>query len=204
MRRKEVRIPLVVTYLPSLNFLARTTRRHQVTLRSLERLNAILTLPPIIDFRRLKNLRDLLMHATLTAHTEDAPGNFPCSTSCCNTCPILKTTNLFVSKTTGEWFTIRIHAWCKTSNIIYLIECRRCGLQYVGESGQPLHKRMNGHRFDITHGRIEESPVAAHFRSAGHSEADLLVCAIDRLDRRHNPKKEQRKQMDQDVGYLVA
>ena len=51
----------------------------------------------------------------------------------------------------------------------------------MGESGQPLHKRMNGHKFDITHGRIEEPPVAAHFRSAGHSEADLSVCVIDRL-----------------------
>ena len=40
---------------------------------------------------------------------------------------------------------------------------------------------MNGHRFDITHGRTEVSLVAAHFRSAGQSEADLLVCVIDRL-----------------------
>ena len=69
----------------------------------------------------------------------------------------------------------------KTSNIVCLIECRRCGLQYVLESGQALHKRMNGQRFDITHGRTEASPVAAHFRSDGHFEADLLVCVIDRL-----------------------
>ena len=40
---------------------------------------------------------------------------------------------------------------------------------------------MNNHRFDITHGRTEVSPVAAHFRSAGHSEADQWVCVINRL-----------------------
>ena len=51
----------------------------------------------------------------------------------------------------------------------------------MGESGQALHKRMNGHRFDITNGRTEASPVGAHFRSAGHSEADVSVCVIDRL-----------------------
>ena len=96
------------------------------------------------------------------------------------TCLILKTTKEFTSKTTGKRFTIKMHALCKTSNIVYLIECRRCGLQYVGESGQPLHKRMNGHRFDITHGRIEVSPVATHFNSAGHSEVDLSVCVVDR------------------------
>ena len=36
-----------------------------------------------------------------------------------------------------------------------------------------LVKRMNSYRFDITHGRIEGSPVAANFRSAGHSKVDL-------------------------------
>ena len=95
--------------------------------------------------------------------------------------PILKTTNIFTSKVTDEQFTIKIHASCKTNNIIYLIECKKCSLQYVGESGQPLHKRMDNHRYDVTHGRIEESPVAAHFRSDGHSESDLSVCVIDRL-----------------------
>ena len=179
--RKEKRIPLVVTYHPSMKFLARTTKRHQITLRSSERLNAIFNLPPLIAFRRPKNLKDLLVHATLSWRANETVGNFRCSTNRCKTCPILKTTNVFISKATGERFTIKIHATCKTNNIVYLIECRRCGLQYVGESGQPLHKRMNGHRFDVTHGRVEESPVAAHFRSAGHSEADLSVCVIDRL-----------------------
>ena len=40
---------------------------------------------------------------------------------------------------------------------------------------------MNGHRSDISHNRIEESPVAAHFNSTGHSEADFSVMVIDRL-----------------------
>ena len=179
--RKEQRIPLVVTYHPSMNFLARTTRRHQITLRSSERLNAIFNSPPLIAFRRPKNLKDLLVRASLTSRVHETSGNFRCGASRCKTCPILRTTNIFVSKATGERFAIKMHASCKTNNIVYLIECRRCGLQYVGESGQPLHKRMNSHRYDITHGRIEESPVAAHFRSDGHSESDLSVCVIDRL-----------------------
>ena len=55
-----------------------------------------------------------------------------------------------------------------------------CGLQYVDQTGQPLHNRMNGHRFCIAHGRINESPVAAHFTSEGHTEMDMLVMIIDR------------------------
>ena len=39
---------------------------------------------------------------------------------------------------------------------------------------------MNGHRFDITHGRTDESPVAALFTSEGHTETDMSIQIIDR------------------------
>ena len=34
---------------------------------------------------------------------------------------------------------------------------------------------------NITHDRTEESPVAAHFNSTGHTEADVMVMIIGRL-----------------------
>ena len=46
----------------------------------------------------------------------------------------------------------------------------RCGLQYVGETG--LHLQTNSHCFNITYGRIDESPVVAHLTSEGHTEAN--------------------------------
>ena len=93
----------------------------------------------------------------------------------------------------GEQFAIKIHASCKTNYIIYLVECKRCAFQYVGESRQPLHKRMNSHRFDVTHDRIEESPVVAHFRIDRHLESDLLVCVIDRLWTEHMIRRKNRE-----------
>ena len=69
----------------------------------------------------------------------------------------------------------------KSSNIIYLITCRRSGQQYVGKSGQPLYRRLNYHHFNISHRRSEESPVAEHFTGDGHSEADMVVTVIDQL-----------------------
>ena len=66
-----------------------------------------------------------------------------------------------------------------STNIIYFIMCRKCGLQYVGETCQPLHLRVNGHRYDITHRRTDESPVAEHFRTGTHTESDMAVMAID-------------------------
>ena len=72
-------------------------------------------------------------------------------------------------------------ASCKSSEIVYLITCRRCGQQYVGKTGQPLHRRINSHQSDIKQSRTEESPVAEHFNSEGHTLADMTVVAIDQL-----------------------
>ena len=69
-------------------------------------------------------------------------------------------------------------ASCKPSTIIYLITCRRCDQQYVGEAGQPLHRRVNNHQFDIAHRRTKESPVAEHFKGEGHTLLDMTVVVI--------------------------
>ena len=87
----------------------------------------------------------------------------------------------FSSHKTGESFKLKIKASCKSSNIIYLITCRRCGQQYVGETGQPLHHRINSHRFHIAHGRTDESPVAEHFNGDLHSVTDMTVMVIDQM-----------------------
>ena len=41
-------------------------------------------------------------------------------------------------------FSARVSANCRTSSIIYLIQCRKCKMQYVGETENSLHLRMNG------------------------------------------------------------
>ena len=38
---------------------------------------------------------------------------------------------------------------CHSSNVIYLLTCSNCGLQYVGETSQQLNARFTGHRAGI-------------------------------------------------------
>ena len=61
-----------------------------------------------------------------------------------------------------------------------MIQCKKC-VQYVGETGQVLHCRMNNHLADIIHKKIEDQPVAAHFSTQRHSVEDMEVMVIDRL-----------------------
>jgi len=52
---------------------------------------------------------------------------------------------------------------CGSENIIYLITCTRCGIQYVGETVNALRFRMNAHRQSIKDNK--DTLVAMHFNS---------------------------------------
>ena len=86
-----------------------------------------------------------------------------CPASRCKTCPILMVTDEFSSHMSGKVFKVKGRASRKSSNVICLIMFRRCGLQYLGETGQPLRMRVNGHRYDSTHSRTEEYPMMEHY-----------------------------------------
>ena len=179
-RRNSNRVPLVVTYHPNLPRLEQTIRRYHHILQDSDRLRQPFPSLPIIAFHRWRNLRHLLVCAAISPNTSNPPGNFLCKARRCNNCPILVTNDTFASSVTGERSKLKLRASSKMFNVIYLIQCRRCGLQYVGETGLPLHSRMNSHRFNISHGCIHKYPVAAHFTSEGHTDSDLAVMIIDR------------------------
>ena len=47
---------------------------------------------------------------------------------------------------TGKTHYIKSHITCETFNVIYLIQCRLCNLQYIGETKRRLKDRFNEHR----------------------------------------------------------
>ena len=178
---QSARTPLVVTYHPILPTFLSTTKHHLSILHTSERLRRAFPLPPLIVFRTPRKLKDLLVRATLIPIVYELPGNHPRGAPRCKTCPILLAMDEFSSSITGEQFKVKSKASCKSSNIIYLIKCRRCGQQYVRETGQALHRRINSHRHDIVHRRTDESPVAEHFNGDAHSLADMTVMVIDQM-----------------------
>ena len=64
--------------------------------------------------------------------------------------------------------------------IVYLIECRKCNKQYVGEIENPLHLRLNGHRL-YYYQRLPDKPVGMHFNTPGDTFDDLTVMIIEQM-----------------------
>ena len=55
-------------------------------------------------------------------------------------------TNTFTSYRFGETFQIFRQLDCKSSHLIYLLQCRICQLQYVGKSETSFNIRLNNQR----------------------------------------------------------
>ena len=91
---------------------------------------------------------------------------------------MMKECTSFTSKVTGKSYEIRKHFNCKSSCVIYLLECNKCGIQYVGQTHTTISKRMTSHRHDIRN-KVEKS-VSSHFnKETSHSLCDIRVIVID-------------------------
>ena len=68
----------------------------------------------------------------------------------CKTCPYLITSSTYESNVTNRSYNVindsDENLSCKSQNVIYLLSCLRCNMQYVGETVIPLNKRINIHR----------------------------------------------------------
>ena len=69
---------------------------------------------------------------------------------------------------------------CATENVVYLISCRKCGVQYVGETSQKLRSRFNNHRSRLR--SLSNLYLYNHFSSDGHNEDDMCIMPIEKID----------------------
>ena len=68
---------------------------------------------------------------------------------------------------------------CATQNVIYLISCKKCGIQYVGETSQALRSRMNNHRHKLN--QMCDLFLYLHFCSNDHNEDDITIMPIEEV-----------------------
>ena len=146
-----------------------------------------------MTFRRSPNLRDLLVTAKLcpnVTHSNSAlpSGSFRCGKNCAN-CPYIfyGLTN-YTFFCTVETRSINSHITCEIKNLIYMIQCNRCHLQYIGETKRRLKDRFNEHHrtfhrtLDNANTKSKPSTVAEHFLSSPHNiSKDMQLIPIEKI-----------------------
>ena len=73
---------------------------------------------------------------------------------------------------------------CNTPNVIYLITCNNCSLQYVGETVQRLNERFTGHRQGMKspekHGTCKI--LTGHFNKGSCKGAEFSVQILEKIE----------------------
>ena len=129
---KKEWIPLITAFHPNLPSLHMITRSLLPVLHVSSHLYNAIPEPPVIGFKRPKNLRDLLVSAQLKPTEFDpARGTTACGSSRCLTCQHVKTEILVQSTSTGQSFKVWATTTCKTGNVIYSIQYNLCQYNYM-------------------------------------------------------------------------
>ena len=97
-----------------------------------------------------------------------------CGKNRCKTCVNIVEGHSFSSNVSGRHYNVISNQptmTCETDNVIYLISCGRCSIQYVGLTSQMLRKRMNNHRNRLKN--TSDLYLYKHFCSDGDRAEDL-------------------------------
>ena len=112
----------------------------------------------ISAYRRNKNLKDLLVKATLTP-LHQKTNKILLQVFC--------KLNFVRNMHTKTNFIIKQQFTPQTSNCVYVIFCKKCGKQYVGETKNSIATRMTQHRYNLRHKINTNTPLVKHFISHG-------------------------------------
>ena len=121
------------------------------------------------------------------------PGMKKC-TKPCQLCPFVKEGRI-IEGNNVKW-KINKPVTCDTANVVYLIECDKCQMQYVGETERPLKHRIGEHKTYVRRNKLNE-PTGEHFNRPGHSLENLKITILEKMK---NENKCYRKERE---SYLI-
>ena len=110
-----------------------------------------------------------------------------CGNGRCNACKFIILGDKFTSCITGKTYSINYQLNCNSSNVIYLLCCKICGIQYVGSTTTRFRLRFKNHKSRLrVHARLsindkeKGDPLYRHFYGPGHNGLeDVSVQLID-------------------------
>ncbi|XP_073503190.1 uncharacterized protein [Phyllobates terribilis] len=125
------------------------------------------------------NLARFMMRSYLPVTSISRPGCTFCGELKCTICIYIVHSDKFTSRA-KKVYTVKEHLQCTTSNAIYLITCRRCSMQYVGQTSMTVRRRFIDHLSTIN--CKKDLSVSRHFNLPDHSRQDISLMVIDKVE----------------------
>jgi len=173
------RIPLIITFNPANPNMNKIISKHWHLVEKCRNSEAFTT-KPMVAYRRCKNISDKLVRAKCKTPEKPPLKHQPkCKTPwTCRICPKPTENGRYKSSATGREYQGPKNYSCKTSNVIYLITCKKCKMQYVGETYRQFGIRMKEHLRYIKNPSQYDEPTGRHFNSKGHNISDFTCRVI--------------------------
>ena len=149
---------------------------------------------PLIAYRRQKNLREYLIRAKVPKNTSRPKRKLPGMKKCnkCVYCSYINTGDHAKSSASNYHHQITHEVNCNSCNIIYLITCAKCNIQYVGETDRRLKDRFAEHQGYVRNKHLDKA-TGAHFNEKGHHLSDMRITILEHIS---NPDPFFRKQRE--------
>ena len=107
-------------------------------------------------------------------------GSFKCTKKRCEVCKNVNITDSFTSLVTQNMYKINHKLNCDDKCLIYLLTCKQCRKQYVGETTDTFQKRWNNYKNNARKFLRRESYMQEHlfehFQRPGHTGFIENVC----------------------------
>ena len=115
--------------------------------------------------------------------------------TCFKASSLSKLSKLFMQSSLFS-YTVEINSSvdCSSRNIIYLLGCKRCPNQYIGESERSLKERFFEHKGYVTNNMVTKA-TGLHFNERGHSVSDMEITVLEKLFNDNPHYRKQREKM---------
>ena len=128
----------------------------------------------------------------------------------CITCNSIETSHNFKSWSTDNIYPMKGQFNCASSNLIYLITCKGCNKQYVGETERQLRKRFLEHRRAVLN--LDETyAVAKHFKECHlfypvgplhRKEVAITITPLEQIPDQGSPDANKAKRLDREYFWI--
>ena len=89
---------------------------------------------------------------------------------------------------------ITTSGYCFSNNIIYLLGCRKCPQQYIGETERTLKERFSEHKGYVNTNN-QSKATGVHFNTRGHSVSDMQITVVEKIFSKDPMFRKQREKL---------
>ena len=129
-------------------------------------------------------------------------GNNKCNRKRCKCYQEMVTSNRFEIQITGKKYHTRHHIQDK--NLVYLISCKMCSQQYVGERENALHMRMSEERSNIRTRKTEKKSYSPLLPTGPHCGGPVSEADREDPQEQHTVVKRKRELLDLHTHNAVS